>query len=552
MANRIQLRRDTTANWESVDPILADGEPGYDIVTNEIRIGDGSTAWTGLSGNTISGSGGVPTDIYNSVGSATVGSSGQTWQFSGTDGVLTLPRNSYLETSDANLKIGSPGNVTIRSNASTVGGTHTWNFNKDGGTTFPDGGGGNPTTEIYTTSGGSQYTFESYYAGGRGTGTYLQLDADNGSVTLQATSGANSPQLTFNADGNLTLPAGGTITEGNVGLADALILTPANVSYPGQQLRIYSTGGQPAEGNHLHLTTGNLHTSELYLGDDNYFVKLNNNGNIQIRAATQSLSATASWMFSTDGNLTVPGAILTNSNSQLQMTESANTAYLGTTANDSTALYLTATTAELYANTNVYITAGAGGGGGNGWTFGTDGNLTLPGNLILPAGGQIQSESGTGNVTIEVNDGNNVRAWAFETNGNITFPDATTQGTAYRRTTGSWTVTTGSATYRFTVPQTGTYTMWVRGLCDNGIITWNATATVTNNNVPVLGQQYAWVYSGGGTPIDFTDIPHQFVGTANTIVRSDPPVTSPTNRFDFVINNTSGSEQTVYWGYVAQ
>jgi len=113
-------------------------------------------------------------------------------------------------------------------------------------------------------------------------------------------------------------------------------------------------------------------------------------------------------------------------------------------------------------------------------------------------------------------------------------------------------VTTGSATYSFTVPQTGTYAMWVRGTCDNGIITWNATATVTNNNVPVTGQQYAWVYSGGGTPIDFTDIPHQFVGTANTIVRSDPPVTVPTNRFDFVINNTSGSSQTVYWGYVAQ
>jgi hypothetical protein len=192
---------------------------------------------------------------------------------------------------------------------------------------------------------------------------------------------------------------------------------------------------------------------------------------------------------------------------------------------------------------------------GNVVTAGTaniGGNLIVGGNLLLSAGGQIQSPAGVGNVTIEVNDGNNVRAWAFETNGNITFPDATTQGTAYQRVTGSWTVPVGSFARNFTVPQTGTYVMWVRGTCDNGIITWNATATVTNNNVPVTGQQYAWVYTGGGTPIDFTDIPHQFVGTANTIVRSDPPVTVPTNRFDFVINNTSGSSQTVYWGYVAQ
>ena len=403
MANRIQLRRDTTANWNNIDPVLADGEMGYDIVTNEIRIGNGSDAWSELSGNTISGGGGG-TSINNPSGAATVGSSGQTWEFSGVAGVLTLPYDNYLETSDANLKIGSQGNVTIRSNAATVGGTHTW---------------------------------------------------------------------TFNTDGNLTLPQGGTITEANVGLADALILTPANITYPGQQLRIYSTGAA-VEGNHLHLTTGNLYATELYLGDDNYFVKLSNTGNVGIRATTQSLSSTALWTFDTTGNLT------------------------------------------------------------------------------LPAGGQIQSPGGTGNVVIEANDGNNTRSWTFETNGNITFPDATTQGTAYQRVTGSWTVTTGSADYSFTVPLNGTYTMWVRGKCDNGIITWNATATVTNNNVPVLGQQFAWNYNGGGTPIELTDIPHQFVGTANTVISSNPSVSTPTNTFTFTINNTSGSSQTVYWGYVTQ
>jgi hypothetical protein len=44
----IQLRRDTSANWESADPTLAAGEVGFDSTENKIKIGDGTTAWTEL------------------------------------------------------------------------------------------------------------------------------------------------------------------------------------------------------------------------------------------------------------------------------------------------------------------------------------------------------------------------------------------------------------------------------------------------------------------------------------------------------------------------
>ena len=118
------------------------------------------------------------------------------------------------------------------------------------------------------------------------------------------------------------------------------------------------------------------------------------------------------------------------------------------------------------------------------------------------------------------------------------------------KSTGSWTVTTGTNTYSITVPANGTYQIWVRGNIPNGIIAYNATATVTNTNVPVVGQHFAWVYNGNGTPIDFTSIPNQFIGTSNTIVRSSVAPSTTTNRFDFGINNSSGSSQTVYWGYV--
>lgn len=53
---RIQLRRDTSTNWSANNPILAQGEAGFALDTNDLRIGNGSAAWSEL----ISvGSGGI-------------------------------------------------------------------------------------------------------------------------------------------------------------------------------------------------------------------------------------------------------------------------------------------------------------------------------------------------------------------------------------------------------------------------------------------------------------------------------------------------------------
>lgn len=50
MANtiRIQLRSDTRANWESVNPVLLRGELGLDLTENRIKIGDGTHKWAEL------------------------------------------------------------------------------------------------------------------------------------------------------------------------------------------------------------------------------------------------------------------------------------------------------------------------------------------------------------------------------------------------------------------------------------------------------------------------------------------------------------------------
>lgn len=45
---RIQLRRGTAAEWASVNPVLASGEPGVEVDTSKLKVGDGSTAWADL------------------------------------------------------------------------------------------------------------------------------------------------------------------------------------------------------------------------------------------------------------------------------------------------------------------------------------------------------------------------------------------------------------------------------------------------------------------------------------------------------------------------
>ena len=43
-----QLRRGYKAVWEKNNPILAQGEPGFVIDENKLKIGDGITAWKDL------------------------------------------------------------------------------------------------------------------------------------------------------------------------------------------------------------------------------------------------------------------------------------------------------------------------------------------------------------------------------------------------------------------------------------------------------------------------------------------------------------------------
>jgi hypothetical protein len=181
---------------------------------------------------------------------------------------------------------------------------------------------------------------------------------------------------------------------------------------------------------------------------------------------------------------------------------------------------------------------------------------TLGGNLA-GAGfnvSNVATISATGNITGgDITGAGNISAGNISTTGNVTaanfFGNGNTLSNVSTQVTSSWTLAAGTNTVSFTVPLNGTYSMWVRGNIPNGIVVWNATATVTNNNVPAIGQQFSWYYPAPGNALVLTSIPAQIIGIANTISNATPAVGTTTNVFEFTIINNSGNAAAVNYGY---
>jgi len=526
------------------------------------------------------------------------------WNFT-TDGNLTLPQNGNINFSNGinilSAVAGTYGNANVAtflaaygSNTISTTGNITANYFFGSGVTAAAANSSvqlisnnentqvrvdDANVEIYTSPNGvTQYQWSFGNNGVLGVAGNINFGGDPSaapslndfaSVTSAANfaivaDSANSYQTwNFDSTGNLTIVHGSQIQEvaspvpGNYALA----LRGTGSISPDQQLLVYPTS---IDANHLHLTSGNLYNTELFLGNDDLYVKLANTGNVVVNT-NDGVGNTAQYTFDSTGNLTVPGSLLLVGDIKPSGSASPAPSLSGfssvsavslTASGNVTANYILGNGALLtgiaanYGNANVSNFL-ANGFGSN--TITTTGNITA-GNLIgnISITGNVTGTSS--NVTLVAGSYN----WTFNNTGNLTLPGNTfsvnyannTPVDVVTRFEGSWTVPVGNSTQSFTVSPNETYYLWVDCNIPNGILTWNATATVTNTNVPVVGAQYAWVYNGGGTPIDFTSIPNQFIGTANTIVRSNVAPSSTTNRFDFGINNTSGGNVTVRYGWI--
>jgi hypothetical protein len=447
------------------------------------------------------------------------------------------------------------------------------------------GGGGIDLTDLSVTTNSPSGNGSLTYSNTTGVFTFTPADAslsnygNSDVVTLLSSFGSNSISTIGNISANaFVLPGGGTITESTYGFAGSIRLKPIGGSAT-QYLEIAPTAG--GDGDHVHLMAGGG-TTELFLGDDNQYVKLASNGAIVVNSANVSLGNSAQWTFGIDGNLTLPGNSFTvnyANGSQVSLGGGGIAlANLSVSVNspsgngslsysNSTGVFtFTPADASLsnYGNSNVVTLLGSFGSN----TLVTTGNVSA-GNVIT-TGKFVGDGSALTNVTVSVagnivGTSQNVSLVAgaftttFDNTGNLVLPGNTfainyannTPVNVVTKFEGSWTVPVGNSTQSFTVTPGETYYMWVDCNIPNGIISWNATATITNTNVPVVGAQYAWVYNGGGSPIDFTSIPNQFIGTSNTIVRSSVAPSSTTNRFDFGLNNTSGGNITVRYGWIA-
>ena len=197
----------------------------------------------------------------------------------------------------------------------------------------------------------------------------------NGSQLTGITASANTGNVTFNDQA--------VVGTGNPEGGGGLYLAPGTESVGNLQY-IRVRGGDVAT--HIHLDTGNNAYFDQYFGDDSKYVKLEAGATGNIMIGTNAIN----WNFDASGDLTVPGAILTASASKLDLVGfGSNTAYLTTTADDSTALFMGAVVVDLRASDSISITTNTDSTSYQ-WTFDETGNLALPsGGLLLVSGGIV-------------------------------------------------------------------------------------------------------------------------------------------------------------------
>jgi hypothetical protein len=311
MANRIQLRRDTSANWNRVNPVLEDGEPGLDITTNQIKYGDGSSTWTELE----YASGGSST----SLGNLTIGENAETivsdngdtfLNFNGADGgKLVIGSNA-----DKNLIVSLNENNTAKE----------WEFGTDGNLTLPSGGRinyANGTSILNGITSGSTYSNANVAS---------YLPTYSGNIAGNIVKGGKT--WTFGTDGNTAIPGNVTIGSGYGNISMVHTISANNYVYAnGVSILANITGGASTgnitfNGPGIGLDAGTTSAPDTYINisptDEGWaFLQLPNDitanvrntrlwngaGNVEIGSGDFSHAGDSyTWIFNKDGNLTLP------------------------------------------------------------------------------------------------------------------------------------------------------------------------------------------------------------------------------------------------------
>jgi len=508
---------------------------------------------------------------------------GQSWNF-GATGSLTLPASAPI-TFTANLvpvyHAGGGGNAwhytvifqplangdgyeTMISGGDTVWDHNTgyqsgdsWNFTQADhgipGYTFT------LTLGVVNDLGGGQWSAN--FATGPGP-EYPSTVKSTATIKLSA----DTKNWTFGTDGNLTLPtnsgqsaihSSGFITVGpttplevmRVALDGHGVTIGGNSADNGLTYQRYSLGGTPIDSISTH-RAGNLAEMRITAdGESGGAIKLTSIG---VDGYIALVSNSNEWHLGNTGNLTVPGDILGQEGNDLAVQVFNPDAQGGVSfvvQNRQVDLDNDRTTQFEVTPQDIKLTTDFS-GNKNEWTFGTDGTTKLPDQSIIrtQTWGAFSLQSDNADIVI-MTDVDNSQGWTFGVGGNLSAPtNGTVTASKFASYTNSWTLATGANTKNFSVPGPGTYTLWVNGTCDNGIVTYTATVVVTNVNVPVLGSQYGWYYDTGNMLVLDT-MPAQITGTAGQITTGGTTVGNASRTFTFGITNNSVGPVIVNYGY---
>jgi hypothetical protein len=209
-----------------------------------------------------------------------------TWQFDN-NGDLILPRSSIISETDNTLVLTPPNALAGQSLVirPTVGSFSLSTDHPDG---FVPGASITITTNNIIGNGAGTLNYE--FSGatsvqlGRATTGILTFESSDTTKDLTWTIPSLSSMTTF----TFTL-TGGTGFGGINGLPISITVT--------------LDGSAVTENNHIHLTSDNNITTDLYLGDDDQYVKIEkNSGGVVIGTNTN----TKQWTFGTDGTLSLP------------------------------------------------------------------------------------------------------------------------------------------------------------------------------------------------------------------------------------------------------
>ena len=282
MANKIQIRRDSAANWAAFNPILADGELGIDTTNGYMKFGDGISPWTQCMYVRFPG---VGPDNLSITGTPSGGTVGQAYSFVPTISGGTTP---YAVTS-----IGAPlpAGTSLNPNTGAITGTLSGSAQTYAGIILRvmDADGNVATLNLaaivvsgaaqLTISGtpptsatvGTAYSFTPTTSGGTGAKTFslaagslpagLSLNSSTGAITGTPTSAGTSSGISLQVQDSVgataTLPSFSIVVASNV---QPLTIsgTPATTGQVGSAYSFTPTAAGGVAPRTFALVTGTL------------------------------------------------------------------------------------------------------------------------------------------------------------------------------------------------------------------------------------------------------------------------------------------------------